>query len=362
MSPIGPHPDLLSDEGARSHCPEASRGAADFGRTRRRTTSSGHPTTRCTRGREKNLGRDLLGSGIDKLCPERGHRDSFYQQIGLILSTAARGLYDAGARVLDSKVALVTGSAQGLGAATAVKLAARGWSVVVVDIDEAGAKQTVASCNQSAHAGSASCESLAVAVDLATPDGSQRMIAETVRRFDRLDVLINCAAYAPVESFFEMTAKGWELALQINVRAVALSMSAAGRVMVQQRSGHIVNVTSAATRMALPNFAAYSATKAAVDALTRAGAVVLGPHNVRVNSFSPGMMDTAMQRSIEDQFARLEGRADLEAFKAERTARVPLKRRTNSEEMADSLVWLAIDSPPYMTAERMNVTGGLEVQ
>lgn len=263
---------------------------------------------------------------------------------------------------MNSKVALVTGSAQGLGAATALMLSARGWAVVVADIDEAGARRTAASCNQSTRAGSALSESFAISVDLATADGPQRMVAETLQRFDRLDVLINCAAYAPVESFFDMTAKGWELALQINVRAVALSMSAAGRVMVQQRSGHIVNVTSAAARMALPNFAAYSATKAAVDALTRAGSVVLGPHNVRVNSFSPGMMDTAMQRSIEDRFARLEGRSDLDAFKAERTARVPLKRRTSVEEMADSLVWLAIDSPPYMTAERMNVTGGLEVQ
>jgi NAD(P)-dependent dehydrogenase (short-subunit alcohol dehydrogenase family) len=263
---------------------------------------------------------------------------------------------------LNLKVALVTGGAKGLGAATALKLAARGWSIAVADIDAAGAHDTVTACNQMIRTESASLESIAIAVDLATPEGPERIVADTMQRFDRLDVLINCAAYAPVESFFEMTAKHWELALHVNVRAVALSMSAAGRVMVQQRSGHIVNVTSAAARMALPNFAAYSATKAAVDALTRAGSVVLGPHNVRVNSFSPGMMDTAMQRSIEDRFARLDGRTDFDAFKAERTARVPLKRRTSAEEMADALVWLAIDSPPYMTAERFNVTGGLEVQ
>jgi 3-oxoacyl-[acyl-carrier protein] reductase len=263
---------------------------------------------------------------------------------------------------LNAKVALVTGGAQGLGAATVVKLATRGWAVVVADIDEAGVHRVISDCHQRAASKSVPSESFGIAVDLATADGPERMVTETLQRLGRLDVLINCAAYAPVESFLEMTAKNWEVALQVNVRAVALSMSAAGRIMVQQRSGHIVNVTSAAARMALPNFSAYSATKAAVDALTRAGSVVLGPHNVRVNSFSPGMMDTAMQRSIEDRFARLEGREDFDAFKAERTARVPLKRRTTSEEMADALVWLAIDSPLYMTAERLNITGGLEVQ
>lgn len=253
----------------------------------------------------------------------------------------------------DSTVVLLTGGAQGLGAATAIALAKRGCRVAVADIDQAQAARTAAQCGRSA-------ESLSIPVDLATSDGPSRMVDQALTRFGRLDVLINCAAYAPVESFLEMTAKGWESALLVNVRSVALSMSASARVMVEQGSGHIVNVTSTAARMALPNFAAYSATKAAVDALTRAGAVGLGPLGVRVNGFSPGMMDTPMQEKMEVEFARLESRTDLAAFKAERTARVPLKRRTSAEEMAACLAWLALDSPPYMTAERLNITGGLD--
>jgi NAD(P)-dependent dehydrogenase (short-subunit alcohol dehydrogenase family) len=186
------------------------------------------------------------------------------------------------------------------------------------------------------------------------------MVEETLLRFQRLDVLINCAAYAPVESFLEMTARSWQSALLINVRAIALGMSAAARVMVKQGSGHIVNVTSAAARMAMPNFAAYASTKAAVDALTRAGAAALGSYGIRVNGFSPGMMNTPMQEKIETELARLEGATDADSFKAERTARVPLKRRTSAEEMAESLAWLALDSPAYMTAGRLNVSGGLD--
>jgi 3-oxoacyl-[acyl-carrier protein] reductase len=261
---------------------------------------------------------------------------------------------------MTSKVALVTGGAQGLGAATAIVLARRGCRIAVADIDDAGSLRTAGSCDRQQSMPPESARALNISVDLATDDGPARMVEETLRRFERLDVLINCAAYAPVESFLAMTARSWQSALLINVRAIALGMSAAARVMMTQGSGHIINVTSAAARMALPNFSAYAATKAAVDALTRAGAAALGSYGIRVNGFSPGMMDTPMQEQIEAEFARLENASSAASFKAERTARVPLKRRTTAEEMAESLAWLALDSPAYMTAERLNVTGGLD--
>ena len=157
-----------------------------------------------------------------------------------------------------------------------------------------------------------------------------------------------------------MTAGAWETALLVNVRATALALAAAARVMAGHGGGRVVNVTSAAARMALPHYAAYAATKAAVDSLTRSAAVALARHGITVNSLSPGMMDTPLQQRTEAVFAALEGRADLAAFKAERTARIPMGRRTDPEEMAAMVVWLALDAPAYMTAERLNVTGGLD--
>jgi NAD(P)-dependent dehydrogenase (short-subunit alcohol dehydrogenase family) len=112
--------------------------------------------------------------------------------------------------------------------------------------------------------------------------------------------------------------------------------------------------------MALPNYAAYAATKAAVDSLTRSAAVALAKHGIRVNSLSPGMMDTQLQQRTEEIFCQLDGCNDLEAFKAERTARIPLSRRSDPEEMAKMIVWLATEAPDYMTAARLNVTGGLD--
>ena len=248
-------------------------------------------------------------------------------------------------------VVLVTGGAQGLGAAVCRQMAVRGWTVAVADVNAAGAEAVAAACGDAA---------FGIVVDLATAEDPARMVEDTLRRAGRLDVLVNCAAVAPAEAFLDMTADAWEQALLVNVRAVALAMAAAGRAMATHGSGRIINATSAAARMALPNYAAYAATKAAVDLLTRSAAVALARHGVRVNSLSPGMMDTPLQERTEAIFCELEGRHDLEAFKAERTARIPLGRRSDPEEMAEIVVWLATEAPDYMTAARLNVTGGLD--
>ena len=175
-----------------------------------------------------------------------------------------------------------------------------------------------------------------------------------------LDVLVNNAGYGAGEAFLAMKAETWDRTLALNVKALALASAAAGRIMVQQKSGRIINITSPASRMALPNYTAYAASKAAVDAITRAAAVALAPHGVRVNSLAPGMMDTPLQRITEEALARIEGRNDIETFLAERTARIPVGRRIEPEEVAKSVLWLAFDAPDYITAERLNVSGGLD--
>src|SRR5207249_10112189 len=140
-----------------------------------------------------------------------------------------------------------------------------------------------------------------------SPERPSEMIERTVERFGRLDVLVNCAAYAPVESFLAMTPATWERTLNVNVRGIALAISAAGQQMKKQKGGRIINITSPASRMALPNYAAYAASKAAVDSITRAAAVALAQFNIQVNSVAPGMMDTPLQLRTEEIFAALEG-------------------------------------------------------
>lgn len=242
---------------------------------------------------------------------------------------------------------LVTGGASGLGRAVAIGAAERGAKVVVADIDKTGAEAVATACG-----------GYALEVDLIVD--AEQAVADGAKLLGGLDVLVNNAGYGAGEAFLAMKAETWERTLGLNVKALALGCAAAGRIMRQQKSGRIINVTSPASRMALPNYTAYAASKAAVDAITRAAAVALAPHGIRVNSVAPGMMDTPLQRLTEEAFARLENRNDIEAFLAERTARIPVGRRIEPEEVAKTVLWLAFDAPDYITAERLNVSGGLD--
>jgi 3-oxoacyl-[acyl-carrier protein] reductase len=253
-----------------------------------------------------------------------------------------------------AKRALVTGAGGGLGRQVAVGLAERGCTVAVLDIKKGGAEETAELCRQTGG------EALTIIDDLTRDGAPADAVNAVVTAWAGLDILINNAGFGAIEPFLAMTAKLWERTLSLNVTALALACAAAGRVMREQRSGRIVNITSPASRMALPNYTAYAASKAAVDAVTRAAAVALAPHGVLVNSLAPGMMDTEMQRATEAELARIEGRSDLQAFLDERTRRVPLGRRAEVAEVAASVVWLCLDAPDYMTAERLNLSGGLD--
>ncbi|HEX2553918.1 MAG TPA: SDR family oxidoreductase [Microvirga sp.] len=269
-------------------------------------------------------------------------------------SAPATGATGSGTSPEPRPSALVTGAATGLGEAVALAFGGRGWRVALADIDAAGLATAAGRVRE------AGGEAVTVAVDLLSADGPERMVNEAVAAFGRLDVLVNNAGYGTGEAFLATTAASWDRTLGVNLRAVALATAAAGRHMAENRSGRIVNVTSPASRMALPNYAAYAASKAGVDSLTRSAAVALAPFGVTVNSVAPGMMDTAMQRKTEEIFARLEGREDIERFLEERTRRIPLGRRTDTETVAGMVVWLAADAPDYITAERLNVSGGLD--
>ncbi len=250
--------------------------------------------------------------------------------------------------------AMVTGAASGLGRAVAVALGARGARLVLVDIDQEAAATAALACREAG--GTAEV----VVQDLAVPDGPEAAVSGTLAALGGLDIVVNNAGYGAGEEFFQMRAETWDRTLDLNLKALALVCAAAGRHMRTQRSGRIVNVTSPASRMALPNYLAYAASKAGVDAVTRAAALALAPYGVTVNSVAPGMMDTPMQRVTERQLAALEGRDDLDAFLAERTARIPLGRRIDCETVAATVLWLALDAPDYITAARLNVSGGLE--
>ncbi len=247
--------------------------------------------------------------------------------------------------------AMVTGAASGLGRATALALSARGCTLALVDIDAASIATVAAEC---------ATPTTVIIQDLTTEAGPETAVDRAITALGGLDIVVNNAGYGAGEDFFSMRGATWDRTLDLNLKSVALICAAAGRHMRAQRSGRIVNVTSPASRMALPNYLAYAASKAGVDAVTRAAAVALAPFGVTVNAVAPGMMDTPMQRITEQQLATLEGRNDFDVFLAERTRRIPLGRRTDCETVAQAVLWLALDAPDYITAERLNASGGLD--
>ena len=252
------------------------------------------------------------------------------------------------------KTALVTGAATGLGRDLAIRLAKRGVAVAIADISAEGLKGTVQQLALF------SDHHLSITTALTATGAPQQTIDTICAKWGQLDMLVNNAAYGGIEPFFESSVELWTKTLAINVTALVMLTTAAAKVMRTRRSGRIVNLTSPGARMALPNYAAYSASKAAVDSFTRASAVALAPHGILVNSVSPGMMDTDMQRTTESRLAEVENRPDLEQFLDERTRRVPLGRRAEIGEVADVIVWLLLDAPAYMSAARVNVSGGLD--
>jgi 3-oxoacyl-[acyl-carrier protein] reductase len=250
--------------------------------------------------------------------------------------------------------ALITGSGGGFGQQLALAFAQRGCRVAVADLNAGAVDETIGRCRR------LGAECLAIVGDLTQAEMPNAAIATIVDAWSGIDVLVNNAGYGAIEAFLEMTPVLWDRTLAINVKALALLTAAAGRVMKRQGVGRIVNITSPASRMALPNYAAYAASKAAVDSITRAAAVALAPFGVTVNSVAPGMMDTQMQRSTEETLAKIEGRTDVDAFLQERTRRIPIGRRAEICEVAATVIWLALDAPAYITAERLNASGGLD--
>jgi 3-oxoacyl-[acyl-carrier protein] reductase len=253
-----------------------------------------------------------------------------------------------------TKTALVTGAATGLGREIALRLARRDVAVAVADLREDELRATIGKMDGPAGA------HFSIPVDLTASGAPERVVRQCVEKWGHLDLVVNNAALGLIEPFFESTAEMWNKTLAINVTALLLLTVAAGNRMKERRSGRIVNLTSPAARMALPNYAAYAASKAAVDSVTRTSAIALAPFGVLVNSVAPGMMDTEMQRITESKLAEVENRPNLEAFLEERTRRVPLGRRAEISEVADVVIWLLLDAPAYVTAARINASGGLD--
>jgi len=244
---------------------------------------------------------------------------------------------------LAGKVAVVTGSAQGIGRALALGLAGEGAAVVVADIDEAGAADTV---SRIADGGG---RALAALLDVSDADQAAATMLQAQERFAGLDILINNAAIFPRSPFLEMDEAEWDRVLAVNLKGAFLCSRAAARIMVErQQGGRIINLTSGAAFVPSLNGVHYAASKGGIVAFTRALAIELSPHQVTVNAIAPGVTDTAQPRIVFSD-------DDLAAI----ALRVPLRRIAQPEDMVPAVNFLCSDAAGYVTGQTLHVNGGL---
>ena len=257
---------------------------------------------------------------------------------------------------LEGKVAIVTGAGRGIGRAIALRLAREGASVTVADLDEANAQavtREVAAANGQAHV---------LRVDVTHRDDVERMVAETVDRFGRLDIQINNAGIGIVAPLMDTDEETWDTLMNVNAKGVLLcSQAAARQMMAQGNGGRIINNASGAGKIAPGKgiaLGAYAASKHAVVAITKQLGLELSDHQILVNCVCAGIVDTPMWDLIDRETAIGQG-VPIGSVKEAAVASIPLGRIEQPEDVANMVAFLTSADASYLTGQTFNVCGGL---
>ncbi|MBV8082133.1 MAG: glucose 1-dehydrogenase [Candidatus Eremiobacteraeota bacterium] len=244
---------------------------------------------------------------------------------------------------LHGKTALVTGAGTGIGRAIALAFAREGAALML-----AGRRREPLEQVRQEVEGSGGMAHVHLA-DVAVQTQAADLVGAAVKTFGRLDVLVNNAGRTYDQLILRMKWKELENTLATNLQSMFYTCAAAGKVMIAQKGGSIVNVTSVVALTGNPGQSAYVASKAGVIGLTKSLAHEFGSRNIRVNALAPGFIETEMTASLPD------------ALKAQYLARVPLRRFGATDEVARVAVFLSSDASAYVTGQTLAVDGGLHM-
>lgn len=266
------------------------------------------------------------------------------------------------------KVAIVTGAGQGIGRGVAKRLAQEGAHVVIAEFNAANAE---ASAQEMTAFGT---EALAYPIDIADTHQVTQMVADVVKRFGHIDMLVNNAGLSRPGPLFDLTPETWEPIIKVNLNGLFFTLQAVAKQMVAQipedvkqagraphSYGKIVNFSSVAGRSGRPYDAAYSATKWGVISITQSAASYLAPYNINVNAVCPGLVPTPMWDNIDKVQGQQRQGLKAGEWMQKSIDSIPLKRAATAEDIAAAVSFLCSEDADYITGQALNVDGGIEM-
>ena len=261
---------------------------------------------------------------------------------------------------VEGKVVIVTGAAQGMGRAIAHTLVKEGAKVVFADMNEAGAQEAA-----KAAAAAFSGEAMGLALDVRSREQTAAVIKAAVDAWGRLDVMFNNAGVNRPQKFLETTKENWDFIMDINGWGVMVGMQEAAKQMIKQGrtgelAGKIINTGSIVGKAGLdPNVVPYSVSKYGVAAMTEMGAREFAAHDITVNSYAPGVVDTPLWETLDEQLMELGVSEKKGQAMKDFSAGILRGRAATPADIVGTALYLASSDSDYMTGQTMMIDGGM---
>ncbi len=245
---------------------------------------------------------------------------------------------------MKGQTAIITGSSRGIGRTTAEEFAKRGVNIIIVDIN-GGNAETVAEEIKSQYG----VETLGIKADISKSDDVKRLFDEAVKKFSKIEILVNNAGITRDNLLIRMKDEEWDAVLNINLKGAFLCSREAVKIMSKIKYGRIINLASVVAFMGNPGQVNYSASKAGLVALTRTIAKEYASRGITVNAVAPGFIQTAMTEQLPEK------------VKEEMLRMIPLGRFGTTEDVANAIIFLALPESGYITGQVIHVNGGMYV-